>query len=71
MQLKTIASFEDSCSALSAYAGSYDVSSRSRDYSRRSHTPWGYGTRAFPLAPPTAMACHDRTVVKERRDAAT
>jgi hypothetical protein len=26
MQLKTFASFEDSCSALSAYAGSYDIS---------------------------------------------
>src|SRR6266566_4783292 len=31
MQLKTFASFEDSCSALSAYAGAYDVSSKCRE----------------------------------------
>ena len=34
MQLKTFASFEDSWSALSAYAGSYDVNSKRRERER-------------------------------------
>jgi len=70
MQLKTIASFEASCSALSAYAGSYGISHKVETIPTQYNSPRGYGMRAFPLAPPTLMPCHCRRVARERRDAA-
>src|SRR5260221_6317969 len=71
MQLKIIASFEASCSALSAYAGSYAISHKVERIFISHNSPRGYGMRAFILAPPTLMPCHCRRVATERRDAVT